>query len=360
MPQTAIRRLLCGVVVLCVTLGANAARADIVMVNVGNAGNAADSTGYGSVGYNYQIGKYEVTAGQYTAFLSAVAATDTYGLYNIDMWSSSYGCKIERSGSSGSYTYSVASDYASRPVNYVSWYDAARYTNWLTTGNTESGVYTFSGGTLQSIADHQLAGATYGTAYFIPTENEWYKAAYHDKSAGTAGTYFDYPTSSDTAPGRDMTEDTNPGNNANYYASGYWIGSPYYRTTVGEFELSDSPYGTFDQGGNVWEWNEADIFGDGSSRGLRGGSFAHGSVTLASSYRVSSDPTFEDISIGFRVSSVPEPGSIALLVSGGVVGLTWWWRRTSHGGRRSPGTTRSSSVPTPAVRRRRTRRGRGE
>ena len=36
----------------------------------------------GSVGYNYNIGKYEVTAGQYTEFLNAVARTDTYGLYN--------------------------------------------------------------------------------------------------------------------------------------------------------------------------------------------------------------------------------------------------------------------------------------
>jgi formylglycine-generating enzyme required for sulfatase activity len=46
------------------------------------------------------------------------------------------------------------------------------------------------------------------------------------------------------------------------------IGSPYYRMNVGEFENSDSPYGTFDQGGNIWEWNEA-IFSVGSYRCLR-------------------------------------------------------------------------------------------
>ena len=59
------------------------------MVTVGNPGNAADTrydaTGFGSVGYVYQIGKYEVTAGQYTEFLNAVAKADPNGLYNTAM-----------------------------------------------------------------------------------------------------------------------------------------------------------------------------------------------------------------------------------------------------------------------------------
>ena len=128
--------------VVCVLLAFNSgAQATVTMtwVTVGNPGNTADTevmttdgtTGYGSVGYTYQIGKYEVTAGQYKDFLNAVAATDTYGLYNESMWSHSHGCKIQRSGSSGSYTYSVASDYANRPVNYVSWYDTLLFVNWL-------------------------------------------------------------------------------------------------------------------------------------------------------------------------------------------------------------------------------------
>ena len=74
------------------------AQADIVMdwVPVGNAGNAGELSGAGAggsgpdavvggVAARYNIGKYEVTAGQYTAFLNAVAATDTYGLYNPNM-----------------------------------------------------------------------------------------------------------------------------------------------------------------------------------------------------------------------------------------------------------------------------------
>jgi sulfatase modifying factor 1 len=112
----------------------------IATVPVGDPGNAADShgAGYGSVAYNYSIGKYEVTAGQYTDFLNAKATvSDPYGLYNTSMWSNSYGCKIQRGGGGtvpNPYTYTVASDWANRPVNYVSYWDSLRFANWLGNG----------------------------------------------------------------------------------------------------------------------------------------------------------------------------------------------------------------------------------
>ncbi len=181
----------------------------------------ADTTGYGSVGYNYNIGKYEVTAGQYTEFLNAVAVTDTYGLYNtyMDTVNDSYGCKIKRSGASGSYTYSVASDWANRPVNYVSWGDSARFANWLHNGQptgvqglatTEDGAYYLNGAT----TDAQLMAVNREAdwRWAITSENEWYKAAYY-KGGSTSAGYWDYPTSSDTAPGNDMADAF--GNNAN-------------------------------------------------------------------------------------------------------------------------------------------------
>ena len=119
-------------------------------VTVGNPGNTADpKTGLGAVGYTYQIGTYDVTAAQYVAFLNAVSAADTYGLYNSSM-SDTAGCNIQQSGLSGSYTYSVAPQYANLPVNYITWGDAARFCNWLTNGQptgsenlatTENGSY---------------------------------------------------------------------------------------------------------------------------------------------------------------------------------------------------------------------------
>jgi sulfatase modifying factor 1 len=296
------------------------ARAEISldMVTVGNAGNANDTTGYGAVGDVYQIGKYEVTAGQYTAFLSAVAATDTYALYNENMWSSLYGCKIERSGSSGSYTYSVAADRANRPVNFVSFWDAARFVNWLHngqgTGDTESGAYL-------NVGDKGTFARQANAKYWIPTENEWYKAAYH-KNDGVTGNYWDYPTGSDSEPSHHLlTPDL--GNNANFYQDGLTIDFPYYTTEVGAFKNSDSPYGTFDQGGNLWEWNEEVI---GSSRGLRGGYWNNFSYYLLASNRNGNDPSYEDNDVGFRVASVPEPSSITLMLCGAIAGLLWWKR----------------------------------
>jgi formylglycine-generating enzyme required for sulfatase activity len=297
-------------------------------VPVGNVGNVADTAahsgnpaGQGSVGYTYNIGKYEVTAGQYTAFLNAVADTDTYALYNTSMWSSSYGCKIQRSGTSGNYTYSVEQDRANRPVNYVSWGDSARFANWLHNGQptgvqglttTEDGAYYLNGAT--SNAALLAVNRESDWKWAITSEDEWYKAAYH-KNDGVTGNYWDYPTSSNSVPGRDLNDAS--GNNANYYGTPYPIQSPYYTTIAGEFQNSESPYDTFDQGGNVWEWNEAIL--SGSSRGLRGGSFYDDvDCLLQSSYRYGFYPSYEYSRLGFRVSQVPEPASLALLGLGGL------------------------------------------
>ena len=295
-------------------------------VPVGNPGNAADNTGYGDVEYTYNIGTYEVTNTQYVEFLNAVAATDPHGLYNIHMWSCNHGCKIERSGSSGSFTYSVAADRANRPVNYLSWYDAARFTNWLTTGDTESGVYEFTNGTITGILDHEMAAATLGTtAWFIPSEDEWYKAAYH-KNDGATGNYWDYPTGTNSTPSNDLIN-PDPGNNAIFYQNGHTITGPYYMTEVGEFENSESSYETFDQGGNLLEWNETAV--TDSSRGLRGGYWYANCNRLHASSRNDGQPSFEGSIIGFRVASIPEPGCITLLVCGLLAGLLW--RRRGRG-----------------------------
>jgi formylglycine-generating enzyme len=346
------RSLLAAAVVALAAITASVAHADVFnmgtgltsleTVPVGDPRNAADTavmlsdhtTGYGSVSYNYQIGKYEVTAGQYTLFLNAVAATDSYGLYNPSMWSSTTGCKVQRSGTSGSYTYSVASDYANRPVNYVSWGDSARFANWLHNGqpglvtpvpqdqySTEDGAYHLNGAT----TDATLLAVSRETdwKWAVTSEDEWYKAAYY-KGGGTNAGYWDYPLNSNTVPSKVLGNPTDPGNNATFYNGGYTIGSPYYRTEAGAHENSDSPYGTFDQGGNVWEWNEAVI---SSLRGVRGGSFSISSTYLLASYRGGSYPTYEDYNVGFRVVSAPEPGSLVMLAGIAVTALPYYWRR---------------------------------
>jgi formylglycine-generating enzyme required for sulfatase activity len=319
--------------VLCA--GVSVARADVVIdtVLVGNRANAPDTRyekpGYGGVAYTYKIGKYEVTTGQYCEFLNAVAKTDAYGLYNtyMDTVFESTGCNIKRSGSPGSYTYTVGNgtptdvaNWANRPVNFVGWGDAARFANWLHNGQpagaqsgatTEDGSYLFNGVT--SSADLMAVGREPDATWAIPTEDEWYKAAYY-KNDGVTGNYWDYPTSSNSLPSNVLGNPTDPGNNATFNNNGDTIGSPYYRTEVGAHESSDSPYGTFDQGGNVYEWNQAIVYEQ--LRGLRGGSFYPTASYLAASGRNQGVPTIEWNDIGFRVALVPEPAALAMLALG--------------------------------------------
>ena len=344
------------VAVIVAIMNLAAMAVNIETVPVGNAGNAGELSGgnyvgtgpdriCGSVNYEYNIGKYEVTAEQYTEFLNSVAGVDPYGLYNANMWVSDYsvgilGCKIERYGGAGSsidpYQYRVDANWANRPVNYVGWGDAARFVNWLHNGQptgTLTGAPSQDAGLTEDGA-YYLNGATTNTSllaisrepdwkWAIASEDEWYKAAYYDPNLNAgAGGYYDYPTSNDSPPSNDLF-DPDPGNNATFNDRGFGeseftLGSPYYRTEAGAHENSDSPYGTFDQGGNLWEWNEAIV---GSRRGARGGSlhndYMYGPIYLQAVMRYSHSPGEFD-SVGFRVSEVPEPASMAILMLGGI------------------------------------------
>ena len=166
-----------------------------------DSNNTADSTGYGSTNYVYYIGKYEITNTEYTEFLNAVASTDSYGLYDTRMGSDARG-GITRSGSSGSYVYTVKTNMNTKPVIYISWFSAARYANWLhnnkpsgsqSNSTTEDGAYTLNGATIGIYTKNS------GARYWIPTENEWYKAAYYKAGSTNAG-YWTYATQSNTDP----------------------------------------------------------------------------------------------------------------------------------------------------------------
>ena len=311
-------------------------------VPVGNAGNANDTTGYGGVDYDYGIGKYEVTLNQYTEFLNAVGATDTYGLYNVNMGSNPNIMGISRSGASGSYSYSVIGS-GNRPVTCVSWYDSARFANWLgngqptgaqAAGTTETGAYTLTGNT-------GIITRNAGWTYSLPSENEWYKAAYHQPVGlgGDSDNYWLYPTANNATPNsrNGSLSDPNSGNFyrddsiANGFNDGYAVSgstslssSQQYLTDAGAFSLADSFYGTFDQGGNVLEWNDAV---NGSSRGLRGGPCYGSEFDLRASFRYSFFPAFEFEDFGFRVAIVPEPSVAGLMALG--MALVAWKRKGS-------------------------------
>ncbi len=296
-----------------------AASAEVVIdwALVGDPGNTPDTRyatpGYGGVDYEYDIGKYEVSNAQYCEFLNAVASLeDPAGLYNLHM-AGTYG-GIERTGTPGAYSYGPKdgdANWLTKPVNHANWYDAARFANWLHNGQptgvqsdatTEDGAYDISlGGDVTRKP---------GALVALPSEDEWYKAAYY-KGGGTDAGYWTYATQSDDLP------DNNPpwedsGNSANYYDDGFAVGPPYYSTDVDAYALSESPYGTLNQAANLGEWNEA-LFESGS-RGFRGAGWLVTGDYLGAFRRYAANPWEEEYGYcaGFRLVRIPEPGTLAL------------------------------------------------
>jgi formylglycine-generating enzyme len=276
------------------TFGTGSNQFNIDLVNIGNAGNAADPyTGskYGVVGYNYRIGKYEVTNAQWNAF-TAIAGAPTGNSF-IDV----FGYSVNPYDQSASFTG------AQQPTNNVSWYEAAQFCNYLTSGNKSLGAYQL--GADGSITVNRAAAiATYGMVYVIPTENEWYKAAYF-KPDGSG--YSLYANGTSTIP---------PADNGWNYSGGTY--STPWNVGTGTQEQN----GTFDIMGNIWEWNET-LLPYYSYRGLRGGSYYGKDTAIA---LASSDPTYNNTfpanewdSIGFRIASIPEPATLLLLGVGGMI-----------------------------------------
>jgi formylglycine-generating enzyme required for sulfatase activity len=286
-------------------------------VPVGNPGNAceAQSQGcFGSVAYRYEISKYEITNAQYAAFLNAVAAADPYQLYREGSTTSNGG--IARSGTSGGFTYTAIAGRENLPVNHVSFYDALRFANWMNNGqgsaDTETGAYTLLGGTPLPSNAHTVTRNSDASIY-LPSEDEWYKAAYYD---AISGSYFDYPAGSSvqTICGPPSVA-PNRANCSHLF---------FDAVPVGSYPGSSSPYGTFDQGGNGVEWTET-AFGDGSVRILRGGSFQNGASALAASSQSGLSAFGENRTIGIRLVMIPEPGT-GLLVVAGLLGFAGWRR----------------------------------
>jgi formylglycine-generating enzyme required for sulfatase activity len=300
-------------------------------VTVGDPGNTADTigAGYGAVSQTFDIMKFEFTNQQYVQFLNSVDANGTNPnlIYDEAMGSDSRGGISFTIGAAAGSKYAVKTNMGNKPVNYVSWFDAARVSNWLHNGATstsdmETGAYTLNGATSGN-AVALIAGAR----FFIPSENQWYKAAYYKGGSTTAG-YWAYGTASNTLPTSVTANGTgdgsagSSGNSANYDFGADWNGEDGNVTTVGT-NGGPSAYGAFDMSGNVWEWNDLDS-SSSSSRGLRGGGWLEFSSELSSSSRNRDNPSDEDSLIGFRVASlssdavVPEP---SMMVIGMVFGL---------------------------------------
>ena len=282
--------------------GANAFTLNFVQISqTNNATDPRTTNKYGAVPYEYRAGVNEISANDIT---KATAG----GLSNV---------------TAPTYT-------GDRPAASISWYEAAAFVNWLNTSSGKTAAYalTFSNSqwsmALQSSSNAWTAGGTNlyrnkDAYYFLPSDNEWYKAAYYN-AAGT--NYFLYPTGSNSVP-----TSVASGTNAN---TAVFVGTvtptqPAVVTAAG----GRSPYGTMGQGGNVWEWMETAADGTNTTstenRNVRGSRFGAGPNDMQSTAQLAFGPSGEDINIGFRVASVPEPSTYALLLLG--AGAMYLWKR---------------------------------
>jgi formylglycine-generating enzyme required for sulfatase activity len=271
--------------------GSGANSFSIDFVTIGSPGNPADTTGNpnpaGAVPYVYRIGKYEISEQM------------------ID--------KANARGSLGITKDMRGPDF---PATSITWFEAAQFVNWLNTSTGSAAAYKFDAG-----GNFQLwtpADAGYDASnlyrnklatYFLPSLNEWHKAAYYDASAGV---YYDYPTGSNAVPdGIDFVGDTVFDA---VFDDGAFNAAPNEITNVGVL----SPFGTVGQGGNVTEWLET-AFDRGNDvpaedRRENGGTWNGIDTGLfAPNGRTGLPPTFQSVALGLRISSqVPEPHSLSI------------------------------------------------
>ncbi len=273
---------------------------NLEFVTVGNPGNAADTTtlrttGAGAVSYTYDIGKYETTAAQWTSFLNIVdpSGTNTLKLWGTNMENNTAGMQINNNGTVTGQHYAVTSG-SSQPVVFTNWQMAARFCNYLTSGNTEAGPYLTTGGTGVWTVNRSAALTAYQTIYVLPTLDEWYKAAYHTGSGTSSANYWDYPIQADVI----STSMANYGN---------LLG---HTTDAGAWAYP-SAYGTYDQGGNAAEWLETQF--DATRYFVRGGSWSSpNSSDLASNKAGYQVPIGNGPNLGFRLARIKAAAGFVL------------------------------------------------
>ena len=309
-----------------------------------NKGSAADyTTGYGSVGYTYQISKYDVTNSQYTQFLNAAdpSGSNTTKIYDARMSAANLGLaytggiNFNAAATSGS-KYSVKTGQESFPATWIRWDSGGRMVNWLAngqgSGSTESGVYDMSVLTSGFATPPTRAP---GATIFLPSENEYYKAAYYDPTKSGIGGYWQYGVMSDTAPvgvapsGGSKSANIGNGNSgggstADTMATtgAAFSTSVNYLTNVGAYATATSYYGLYDTEGLLYNWTEATRTSFGNQLPIyRGGSWRYGDQSDGAAYRniYSGAAVASYAWYGLRIASLPSapPATITIDVASG-------------------------------------------
>lgn len=289
--------------------------ADISFVSVGDPGK-------GGVEEAFEIGEFEVTNAQYVVFLNAVASEDDGRMAFSGFMESQPEGGIRRHGSFGNYTYSVKPGMEDKPVAFVRFWAACRFCNWLHNGrplhcrtmtqfNTEDGAYDLTH------ADTLLADQVVrkpGASFFVPSDEEWVKAAHYDPVNDRLWTQG---TQSDTSPIKATADsagniDNDTDNIANYHRMAIWdsendgVSEPNVTTVGSGGPGSRSFYGAADMSGNIAEWTDT-VFSNWA-RIQRGGSWNHVGLQIERHYRFPL-ATFPNSTkdTGFRIARPASP-----------------------------------------------------
>lgn len=301
-------------------------------VVIGDANNPSDTTwgsSLGSVSYNYLMTKYEISNIEYCYFLNCVdpEGLNPQNIYDANMGSQTLGGILFTNSNASGAKYTTKPRMGNKPVNFVNWWCAARFCNWLHNGALQYSTSDATSAAPQNNGSYTLGTLTAGNIvapntnalFTIPTYNEWVKAA-HYKGGNSSNTFWNYPTRTNTTPssvsaniitGDGVSQIEN--NTANIYSAASWDpinGSQFSTrsgpTTVGTNGVS-SPYGLFDMAGNVAEITVSSNTAGASLR-ARGGdytSFAYYYFDLQYQYAYQPDiaSSTRSASTGFRIVS---------------------------------------------------------
>lgn len=277
--------------------GTGTNRFALEFVEIANVHNAAYERGgergeVGSVDYVFRMGKHEISARQVAL---AMAADERVANGNEDEW--------DESG-------------INAPAARVSWLEAAKFANWLTSESAWDGAYRFDTNGVFVGLDRQGALEAFPVVYVLPNADEWYKAAYYRPEHN--GTYTRFASGSDAHPPRgDGGWNYDKGAYTNGYANYMW------EVQVGAQEQN----GTINMNGNIWEWfetNENGLVPIGGKRKLHGGGAEWIALGMAADFiHVDRPLDFEHELLGFRVAalSLPPPAPTLSIHSG--IEITW-------------------------------------
>ena len=280
----------------------------------------------GRVNYRYRISKTEVTATHWLDFVNGYWPT----------WEA-MGGHPEDSGFVSTYIRSTTNQPGVDPGYYivqgaerlavrVEWRVAAAFTNWMHNGRVnepwafESGAYdvsTFGGNSQDGYTDQ--AERSPGARFWIPSVDEWTKAAHYDPDRygeGMEGYWLRMGGQNEPlTPGL-------PENGGETSGGDFLPGFEEQFLDVGLYTDVGGPWGVLDTSGGVQEWTETvrSFRDDGvhhSGRryalGSQAGDSGYDDKDLIDWYLTAGGPSLERF--GIRLASmIPSPGSVSVVL----------------------------------------------